>query len=64
MADVYEKLITFASSLCVNTCYISAPEINLTIENGYTVVIAYKNIVGSREKCSYNRYVLITDMFL
>ena len=30
----------------------------------YTVVIAYKNIVGSREKCSYNRYVLITDMFL
>ena len=29
-----------------------------------TVVIAYKNIVGSREKCSYNRYVLITDMFL
>ena len=30
----------------------------------YTVVIAYKNIVGSREKCSYNRYVLITDTFL
>ena len=29
-----------------------------------TVVIAYKNIVGSREKCSYNRYVLLTDMFL
>ena len=29
-----------------------------------TVVIAYKNIVGSREKCSYNRYVLITDTFL
>ena len=28
----------------------------------YTVVIAYKNIVGSREKCSYNRYVLITDI--
>ena len=28
-----------------------------------TVVIAYKNIVGSREKCSYNRYVLITDIY-
>ena len=44
---------------------------------GNTVDIAYKNIVVSREKCSYNRYplvrmdrngsqamVLITDMFL
>ena len=30
---------------------------------GSTVVIAYKNIVGSREKCSYNRYVLITDIY-
>ena len=28
-----------------------------------TVLNAYKNIVGSREKCSYNRYVLITDTF-
>ena len=32
---------------------------------GYkNMCIAYKNIVGSREKCSYNRYVLITDTFL
>ena len=29
-----------------------------------TVVIGYyKNTLGSREKCSYNQYVLITDYF-
>ena len=36
---------------------------NLTMFELSTVVIAYKNIVGSREKCSYNRYVLITDIY-
>ena len=27
--------------------------------NTYTVETGYKNIFGSRKKCSYNRYVLI-----
>ena len=29
----------------------------------YTVDAGYKNTVGSREECSYNRYVLITGTF-
>ena len=28
-----------------------------------TVDAGYKNTVGSREECSYNRYVLITGTF-
>ena len=29
-----------------------------------TVVIGYKNTLGSREKCSYSRYVLITGVLI
>ena len=44
--------------------YLCPLSVYIGYKNIYTVVIAYKNIVGSREKCSYNRYVLITDTFL
>ena len=50
------------SELSVHKCH--TPQNFLILVTSDTVVIAFKNIVGSREKCSYNRYVLITDTFL
>ena len=52
--------------MCIDykNIYIGYKNMCIGYKNIYTVVIAYKNIVGSREKCSYNRYVLITDTFL
>ena len=52
---MYEQYLTHFGAICdkfVNMIFMVGNFTN-------TVVIGYKNIVGSREKCSYNRYSVI-----